>query len=251
MRNYSRDLLDQEERRAYGEDFMAHFEERGQRIAQLDAIRNKPEVYNSVLPGAIAQQKAEHWGQVVPIEDAEQILDLQVSIIRMPCVCRQMTTGRQARYCFGIGADPIGELPKYPDYAGSFDVVDKEEAKKAFRAFDRQGMVHSVWTFKAPYIGGLCNCDQDCMAYRVSVKTDVLPVMFRSEYVGLVDWDACTGCKSCLEQCQFGAIGYSRLADRVMIDTRQCYGCGLCRAACKHDAIALKPRTDFVGLPWV
>jgi len=146
--------------------------------------------------------------------------------------------------------DLPGILGKYPDYSHSFEMLEREEAKKILRSFDKQGLVHSIWTFKTPYIGGVCNCDQDCLAYRLQVKTNLLPTMFRAEYVGLVDWDLCNGCKKCLLQCQFGAIRYSNTMKRATIEMRQCYGCGVCRAVCDQEAVSLKPRTDFTSLPW-
>ena len=251
MRNYSRELWAQEGRAEFMTDYGARFEERyTKRVALLDALVNKPVVGRFFRRMAIRNQKTEHWGQVVPIEDLEQVVDLQDSIVRFPCVCRILTTGhREARYCFGIGVNMAGTLAQYPD-ASSLEVLGREEAKKILRSFDKQGMVHSVWTFKTPYIGAICNCDQDCVAYRLQVKTNLTQVMFRAEYVGLVDWDLCNGCKKCLLNCQFGAIRYSNTLKRATIEMTQCYGCGVCRAVCNKEAITLKPRTDFATLKW-
>jgi len=251
MRNYSRELWAEEKRAEFMEDFGAHFEDKyGKAVALVDGVRDIPVVYHFVRHMGIRKEKEMHWGQVVPIEDVEQIVDLQDSIVRMPCACRKLTTGREARYCFGIGIDLVGILGKYPDYSHSFEVLEKEEAKKILRSFDKQGMVHSVWTFKTPYIGGICNCDQDCLAYRLQVKTNLMQVMFRAEYVAMVDWDLCNGCKKCLLHCQFGAIRYSNTMKRATIEMTQCYGCGVCRAVCDKEAITLKSRTDFATLPW-
>jgi heterodisulfide reductase subunit A-like polyferredoxin len=68
--------------------------------------------------------------------------------------------------------------------------------------------------------------------------------MFRGEYVAGVDPDACNGCRNCMRQCQFGAIRYSLVNDKVEIDPRQCFGCGVCRAACHRDAISLHARAE-------
>ncbi len=251
MRNYSRELWAQEGRAEFITDYGARFEERyTKRVALLDALVNKPVVGRFFRRMAIRNQKTEHWGQVVPIEDLEQVVDLQDSSVRFPCVCRILTTGhREARYCFGIGVNMASTLAQYPD-ASSLEVLGREEAKKILRSFDKQGMVHSVWTFKTPYIGAICNCDQDCVAYRLQVKTNLTQVMFRAEYVGLVDWDLCNGCKKCLLNCQFGAIRYSNTMKRATIEMTQCYGCGVCRAVCNKEAITLKPRTDFATLKW-
>ena len=251
MRNYSRELWEQNKRQEFFEHFMARFEEHyGKAMVLLDTTAHKPLIGRFIRRMGTRQQKAEHWGQVVPIEDAELIIDMQDTIVRLPCVCRQLFTGRQERFCFGVGVDPTGILGKYPDYSHSLEVIEKEEAKKLLRSFDEQGLVHSVYTFKAPYIGGLCNCDQDCMSFRIDTRTKLMKNLFRAEYVGTVNWDLCNGCKKCLLACQFGAIHYSNTVKRATIAMMQCYGCGVCRAICDKEAITLKPRTDFARLPW-
>jgi len=250
MQNYSRELVAQKKRREFIEHTRAHFEAKYSKLlTMLDGVRNIPVVYNFVRRMATRYQKNVHWGQVVPIEDVERIIDLQDSIVRIPCLCRTLNTGREARYCFGLGIDTVDILGKYPDYS-TFEVMEKEEAKKLLNSFDEQGMVHSVWTFKTPYIGGLCNCDQDCVPYRVMVKYDMVQTMFRAEYVGQVDWDLCNGCKLCLEYCQFGALLYSNVVAKTTIEMTRCYGCGVCRAACPQEAITLRSRAEVPALPW-
>ena len=76
---------------------------------------------------------------------------------------------RNARYCFALGMDPV----------------------------------------KTPFIGALCNCDRDCMAYRTQVASDLMQVMFKAEYIACIDALECMGCRNCLKLCQFGAIEYS------------------------------------------
>ncbi len=251
MRNYSRELWEQDNRKEFFENFIARFEENyGKKMVLVDTTAHKPLIGRFIRHMGTRQLRAEHWGQVVPIEDAEAILEMQNTIVRLPCVCRQLFTGRQERFCFGVGVDPTGILGKYPDYAHSLEVIEKKEAKQLLRSFDKQGLVHSVYTFKTPYIGGLCNCDQDCMSFRIDTRTKLMKNLFRAEYVGTVDWDRCNGCRKCLLTCQFGAIRHSNTVGKVSIDMMQCYGCGVCRATCDKEAITLKPRTDFTRLPW-
>ncbi len=249
MRNYSRELYEQDGRKEYAQNFILRFEEEyGQKIAKLDGIRKVPWLYRFIRKIAIKTSKKNHWGQVIPLEDTEKVINLAASVIRLPCVCRRITTGREARYCLGFNVDPTLRLGEFPDY--NYDVLEKEEAKEFIRSCDTEGMVHSIWTFKTPYIGGLCNCDQDCLAYRLQVKSNLTQTMFRAEYVAQVDWDMCNGCKECISQCQFGAMRFSNITGKTTIDQRSCYGCGVCRQACPHDAITLKPRDECPNLPW-
>ena len=191
----------------------------------------------------VAQSQVEHFGQVLPIEDVEKVIDMVDSITRMPCGCRFLTTGKtDKRYCFGFGIDRTGLLGQFPDAASSLEVLDKAEAKRIFRQYDEEGLMHSIWTAVTPYAAGLCNCDHDCGAYRGTIERRGAPDFFRAEYICRVDWDACTGCKSCMSQCQFGAQFYSSALEKVYIDPRRCYGCGVCRATCPSGAIELLPR---------
>lgn len=191
----------------------------------------------------VRRQQIVHFGQVLPIEDVEKVIDMVNSITRLPCGCRFLTTGKaNQRYCFGLGADEWGILSKYPEAASSLEVLGKEEAKGILRQYDEEGLMHSIWTGVTPYIIGLCNCDRDCAAYKWYIEKRGTPYFFRAEYVARVDWDLCTGCKSCMSQCQFGAEFYSSALSRVYIDPTRCFGCGVCRAVCPHDAISLVPR---------
>jgi len=193
----------------------------------------------------LAISKAVHFGQVLPIEDVERVIDLADSITRMPCGCRYYSTGQtDKRYCFGFGFDKASILGKYPEAASSLEVLDRDEAKRIMRAYDEEGLMHSVWTGVTPYVIGLCNCDRDCLAYKGYIEMRGAPSFFRAEYVCQTDWDLCTGCKSCMSQCQFGAQFYSSALEKVYIDPSRCFGCGVCRAACACDAIQMIPRSE-------
>jgi Pyruvate/2-oxoacid:ferredoxin oxidoreductase delta subunit len=130
-----------------------------------------------------------------------------------------------------------------PDSKG-VETVSKEEALAQFKDYEKDGLCHSVWTFKTPFIGGICNCDRpDCLAMQMSV-THGIPMMFRAEYVAVNELEKCDGCRRCMKVCQFGAIGYSAGRNKSYIDPRRCYGCGICRAVCKKDAIHLDDRAQ-------
>jgi ferredoxin len=247
MENYSRELLEQDGRREYIRDFINTFEERiPNNMLQIESLSQTP--LSKPLKWFLTKtQKRSHFGQVLPIEDVERVFKMVEKVIRLPCVCRKVTTGsKNARYCYGLTLDQ--RLCDSLDDASNLEILQPADALDSVREHDKEGLVHSVWTFKTPYIGGLCNCDQDCMAYRVTFERGTFQNMFRSEYVAGIVREACNGCKACIRQCQFGALRYSGINKKVLVDPRACFGCGVCRPACHHDAIFLHDRnSDLVA----
>jgi len=254
--NYSDDLLSDLRRRKFIADFFSLAEESPGGLAKLGKLLPMPGFVKSVLvPYRVGRQKKVHFGQVLPIEDVEQIFGFVSSVVRLPCICRHINLGTEQRFCYGVSLAPQeGEMFKIikeidmdyltgPDTSGLEDLT-KEEALENFRQYEKEGLCHSVWTFVAPFIGGICNCDRsDCGAMQATV-TRGFPVMFRAEYVAEVDPEPCNGCRQCMRVCQFGAIGYSAANKRIFIDPLRCYGCGICRASCTKDAIQLRDRAD-------
>ncbi|MEW6502090.1 MAG: 4Fe-4S ferredoxin [Thermodesulfobacteriota bacterium] len=204
--------------------------------------RRFPRIYRFIVyPVLSRKMEKTHFGQVVPLEDVETILDQVEHIVRLPCVCRRVTLGREQRYCFGVGMDLTPILKEVPDFA-AFEHWNREEAKRFIRQLDEEGKTHSVWTFNTPFIGAICNCDQDCMAYRAQVTLGVTRTMWKAEYVADIDPLACTGCTLCRKRCYFDAIDFDRENKKCVIDAATCYGCGICRPACQHGAIRLVDR---------
>ncbi len=202
-----------------------------------------PRIYRLIAyPLVTRHQKKTHFGQILPIEDVERILDSTATIVRLPCICRKVTTGKEKRYCFGIGMDLTPIMKDVPDFS-DFERLSREEARKFIRHLDTEGNTHSVWTFNTPFIGALCNCDRDCMAWRFQLKMDMGRVMWKGEYVAEIDPARCSGCRECLRRCYFRAINYDRRNEKCAVNLMNCYGCGICRPVCSEDAITLQDRT--------
>lgn len=193
----------------------------------------------------------EHWGQIIPIEDVEQILSLTNSIIRIPCVCRKITTGKEKRVCFLVSlnlanlgmSDVVDQSFFGGPNSAQFEKFNKIEALNFIREQERNGLYHSIWTFGTPFTTGLCNCDNTgCIAMKMYKKR--VPIFFRAEYIAKTDKSRCIGCKACIKICQFDAIKYDHINNKAKIDRRKCYGCGICRAVCKKDAITLQGKSN-------
>ncbi len=253
MQNYSKELYHQNNVEQYMKDFLNNFGKNFIGLAKFDAMKRKKSLaYKFFRKLATWRAKKNHFGQVIPLEDAEMIIDMVQSITRLPCICRGLTRGNNnARYCFALGIDPSGLLKDYPHLKESLETLTIDEAKELLRKFDKEGLIHSVWTFKTPYIGGICNCDRDCLAYRVQVSADLMQTMFKGEYVAGIDLDQCVACRNCQKICQFGAIEYSSATQKCYINPLKCYGCGVCRSTCKKEAISLQDRNRLPELAGV
>jgi len=255
--NYSEDLLSDLTRRRLIETFIGDPEYFRKALGMLEALSRLPPYVRAVInPIAVKRQKRLHYGQVVPIEELERIFDFVNSIVRLPCLCRQATVGSEQRHCYALSMVPdersqLIELVRSvgssyltgPDIGG-LEVLSREQALVSLRELERKGLCHTVWTFKTPFVGSICNCDRsDCLAMRATLSMGY-PMMFQAEYTAEVNHDLCNGCRECMLVCQFGAMGYGVARERVIIDPRRCYGCGICRASCSRNAIALHERSS-------
>ena len=75
----------------------------------LDRLEQAPGFVRRALTGSLVRrQKRVNYGQVVPIEDVERILEFVTSVTRVACICRQATLGTEQRYCYGVSLAPNG-----------------------------------------------------------------------------------------------------------------------------------------------
>lgn len=251
MSHYGKDLANEERRNAYIRNFVPSITKNADdTMSRLSSIKSKiPYAYRFVRRIGTIHMKRTHYGQVVPLEDALEIVARANSITRVACVCRSITTGdKNARYCLLLGIDPSGIIDAWTNLTKSLEVLTVKQAQDALLAYDQKGLVHSVWTFESPFIGALCNCDRGCLAYRFQVSGDLLDVMFKGEYLAAINPSVCIGCRKCLQYCQFGAIEYSVSQRKSYINVGKCYGCGLCRVACQEQAIVLKDKYQLALL---
>ncbi|MFC1989253.1 ATP-binding protein [Chloroflexota bacterium] len=190
--------------------------------------------------------------QVVPLQDAEKILELCSPIGLIACICRKewraVDERNELEYtCMGMGVGML-KWERWPErYKGGVKFVNIDEAKEWARKMNKRGFVHLLMLFGAPFIGGFCMCDYpDCHAIRVAVDFGLGTL--RSHYIAQVDYDACNGCGICVQRCQFGALKFEVTTEKANIDQFKCYGCGLCETGCPRGAINLLERKSLPAL---
>lgn len=256
--SYAADLRSDLARRGYVIDFVQGFDQRMTRAVRLmDILSATPKPVGDVVRGVVHRRmKRDHFGQPLPIEDVEAVLDIATSVVQLPCVCRHFAGTPEEGYCLGITVQPTGDLYEEafsgfaggPD-TGQFQRLTKEEALAVLRRCEAEGLMHSVWTFHTPFIAAICNCNlgAGCMAMRTTLDYGI-KVMWKGEYVAGVDAGACTGCRACIERCPFDAIRIDPHTRRAVVEGERCYGCGTCRSACRTGALSLAARASVPAL---
>jgi Pyruvate/2-oxoacid:ferredoxin oxidoreductase delta subunit len=249
--NYACDLESDLARRDYMVRFISHFDAtRSAGITLGETLTKVPGPLARLGKTAFAKtMQKHHYGQPIPLEDCEQVLDVATSITVIPCICRMHERNRAAEeVCLLVTVKPVDDLlaEGFSDYEGGpglddFHTMTKAETMALLLECEQRGLMHSIWTFETPFTAAICNCDRasGCMAMKLTVGYD-LKLMWRGEDVAALDEQRCTGCGRCAKVCPFDAITAEK--GRVAHLAEKCWGCGICRTACRERALTLVDR---------
>lgn len=248
-RNYAQDLLSDLGRRHYIENFLTNaFSEGFQTLGRLETIyRKKGKLPRSVKNALVEKSKAEHFGQVLPIEEISEVVSKARTVVRMPCACRWNIQKKEERCCYAVSYGPeawyngidMSYFGKASDEG--LEHLTPDNAIAQMKVMEEHGSIHSIWTMMTPFIGAICNCSpEDCLAMLTLSRTNV-ETMERAEHVARVDQELCTGCGLCDAECHFKAIDSHKHGgeSHAHINREKCFGCGLCRRVCSTGAITL------------
>jgi Na+-translocating ferredoxin:NAD+ oxidoreductase subunit B len=181
--------------------------------------------------------------QVAAYEDAAEILRKAGRIVVTDCICRKQKQlvgrgcGKPLETCFMFGS-----MAQYYLDRQMGREVDVDEAIGILTEAQEAGLVTQPATAQNP--GGMCNCCGDCCGVLSALNRHPKPaeVVF-SNHFAQVDQALCSGCETCVERCQMGAVSVDD-DGAAQIHPDRCIGCGLCVATCPEAAITLTPKPE-------
>jgi dissimilatory sulfite reductase (desulfoviridin) alpha/beta subunit len=126
-------------------------------------------------------------------------------------------------------------LEHHPGKARS---ISSPEAIDILHQENARGHVHHAF-FKDAMLGrfyAICNCCSCCCG-AMQAHQNGTPMLASSGYIAAVDENACIGCGTCEDNCQFGAVNI--LSNLAVVDVEACMGCGVCIDKCEQEAVSL------------
>ncbi|MHA1964657.1 MAG: ATP-binding protein [Candidatus Thorarchaeota archaeon] len=173
-------------------------------------------------------------------QQAEQLIESAVSWGVRECICRKQKS------LIDEGCDyPLSVcLPFTPNKENAFDddpltkAITKEESLRLLKEAEDAGLVHCTYNVQAGH-SFICNCCTCCCGVLRGVDKLAEPREYiKTDFVMTVDANLCTGCETCIERCQFGALSIPE--DITVVDPKRCIGCGVCAVVCPEDALKIK-----------
>jgi Na+-translocating ferredoxin:NAD+ oxidoreductase RNF subunit RnfB len=191
-------------------------------------------------------------------EKAEQLIESAGSWGVRECICRKQ------KNLIGEGCDYPRSvcLAIAPRRENAFDddeltkTITKEESLRLLKESEDAGLVHCTYNFQAGHTF-ICNCCTCCCGVLRGVDKVAEPREYiKTDFVMTVDADLCTGCETCVDRCQFGALSVPD--DVSVVDSKRCIGCGVCAVVCPEGALEIvrvespeKPPQPAHRLDWM
>jgi ferredoxin len=190
-----------------------------------------------VLP---VEETVDSESKVLDIESAAKVFRDARIISAVDCACRLQAkkTGRgqncpspDTPNCFATNLMAEMSMAR-----GIGKQISLEEALKRLKECEDAGLVHMARNNVAEDMV-MCNCCACCCHGLHMINDGSYTGAFApSRFQIRLDADACTGCGTCEDRCQFKAITVKDIAE---IDLDKCFGCGNCVTTCPTEALVL------------
>jgi len=162
----------------------------------------------------------------------------------LECVCREgaerrgepckQTSRKETCMVFHDGAKNLIER-------GHARQLNKEEALDIIRKNEEENLVLQPSNAQGPDF--VCSCCGCCCGILRVHKAVPNPVdIWATNFYAEVNPDLCTGCGTCEESCQTGAMILDEEEGISVVDLTRCLGCGLCVSSCSDEAVVLQKK---------
>ena len=191
---------------------------------------------------------------VLPAQTVEEIINKFDDIAVGHCFCRNYNKAlghecelhAPSEVCF-----TFGKSARHTIAQGFARAVSKEEALNIMRQTEEAGLVHKAFHNGSNINkeeNSICNCCKDCCDTFTLWRHGAVPMINSTNYLSIIDRDACTGCGICVERCPVDAISLDSDGLAVRVEA-YCIGCGICARFCPAGAISLQEGMRRVCVP--
>jgi electron transport complex protein RnfB len=177
---------------------------------------------------------------ILPYDDVRAIILSSKAFSVTDCVCRAQMAALKRRACSFALHNCLGfSTVERPALPGD---ITREQALAILNESEEAGLVHTVSNV-VEGVSYVCNCCGCCCGILQGItKLGLAGSLAYANYLASIDAGECTGCGTCLERCQVGAIEQRDGISVVLSD--KCIGCGLCVTGCAQRAVRLRRKPD-------
>jgi NAD-dependent dihydropyrimidine dehydrogenase PreA subunit len=168
------------------------------------------------------------------------------------CYCRHQAAHRNAACDAPIDdvCMSLGSASEWLVRRGFARPASVDELLRVLEKTEELGLVHLADNVRnSPAY--LCHCCGCCCGVLRAINEHGTAAVHPSNFIPVVNTDACIGCGKCAKRCHINAIEVKESvpgdtkSKKAVILSEKCIGCGACIAGCKKSAIFLKQRTEI------
>ena len=188
--------------------------------------------------------------QVGSYEDIAHLVVIAGARIALgPCVCRKQQAMLGHECVRTARADSCMAFNDFADHfvkQGIGGSIARIEALDALAARQREGLVLMPSNSKEAQF--VCSCGPDCCGVLAGLGRAEWPADHAlSNYLAVVESDACSACGSCVRMCPMDAVELD--AASASVNAARCIGCGVCVAQCGSGAVTLARKPEAAEPP--
>ncbi len=228
-------------------------------FADLGAYMSQQGFGREFLSTKVPQMRTIPIGKSLPVESHVATYNNVTEIIKandgpiviLECICRKAASMRgqtckktqRKETCLALG-----DWAKNAVRAGAGRTIGKDEALEVMSQNQADGLIlQPSNTQKVEFVCSCCGC---CCGMLGIYKALPKPVEFWStNYYSEANSEECTGCGTCVERCQMGALSVDEEHGVVKVNLDRCLGCGNCVDACPSEAIHLVQKASEIVPP--